>query len=50
MSPLAPLRALRQVRHERLKRAIELENVARVRSGTRDIVARKAVIAFEKKV
>jgi hypothetical protein len=49
--PLAPLRALRQVRHERLKKELfELDKDARLRSGTRGMAARKALIAFEKKV
>jgi len=48
---IAPLRALRQVRHERLKKELfEHDKDARLRSGTRGMAARKALIAFEKKV
>ncbi len=50
-SRLAPLRALRQVQHERLKKELfEIDKDARLRSGTRGMAARKALIAFEKKV
>ncbi|KAF4631392.1 hypothetical protein G7Y89_g6740 [Cudoniella acicularis] len=50
-STLAPLRALRQIQHERLKRELfELDKDARLRSGTRGMAARKALTAFEKKV
>ncbi|TVY80527.1 Protein GCN20 [Lachnellula suecica] len=48
---LAPLRALRQVQHDRLKKELfELDKDARLRSGTRGMAARKALTAFEKKV
>ena len=44
-----PLRALRQVKHERLKKELfEHDKDARLRSGTRGMAARKALIAFEK--
>ncbi|CAG8951458.1 hypothetical protein HYFRA_00007374 [Hymenoscyphus fraxineus] len=50
-SPLAPLRALRQVHHARLKKELfELDKDARLRSGTRGMAARKALTAFEKKI
>jgi hypothetical protein len=50
-SAFAPLRALRQVHHDRLKKELfELDKDARLRSGTRGMAARKALIAFEKKV
>lgn len=50
-SNLAPVRALRQVQHERLKKDLfELDKDAKLRSGTRGMTARKALIAFEKKV
>jgi hypothetical protein len=50
-SNLAPLRALRQVYHDRLKRELfEKDKDARLRSGTRGMAARKALIAFEKLV
>jgi hypothetical protein len=50
-STFAPLRALRQVHHDRLKKELfELDKDARLRSGTRGMAARKALIAFEKKV
>ena len=50
-SAFAPLRALRQVHHDRLKKDLfELDKDARLRSGTRGMAARKALIAFEKKV
>jgi hypothetical protein len=46
---LTPLRALRQVKHERLKKELfEHDKDARLRSGTRGMAARKALIAFEK--
>jgi hypothetical protein len=49
--PFAPLRALRQVQHERLKKELfEHDKDARLRSGARGMAARKALIAFEKKV
>ena len=45
----APLHALRQVKHERLKKELfEHDKDARLRSGTRGMAARKALIAFEK--
>ncbi|KAN0105834.1 P-loop containing nucleoside triphosphate hydrolase protein [Hyaloscypha variabilis] len=50
-SALAPLRAFRQVHHDRLKRELfEKDKDARLRSGTRGMAARKALIAFEKLV
>ncbi len=50
-SNLAPLRALRQVNHDRLKKELfEKDKDARLRSGTRGMAARKALIAFEKLV
>ena len=50
-SAYAPLRALRQILHERLKKELfEHDKDARLRSGTRGMAARKALIAFEKKV
>jgi hypothetical protein len=50
-SAFAPLRTLRQVHHDRLKKDLfELDKDARLRSGTRGMAARKALIAFEKKV
>ncbi|KAH8589657.1 P-loop containing nucleoside triphosphate hydrolase protein [Bisporella sp. PMI_857] len=50
-SPYAPLRALRQVHHERLKKELfEHDKNARLRSGARGMAARKALTAFEKKV
>jgi hypothetical protein len=50
-SPYAPLRALRQVQHERLKKELfEHDKDARHRSGARGMAARKALIAVEKKV
>ncbi|KAH8667612.1 P-loop containing nucleoside triphosphate hydrolase protein [Tricladium varicosporioides] len=50
-STLSPLRALRQVQHERMKKELfELDKDARLRSGTRGMAARKALIAFEKKI
>jgi len=45
-SNLAPLRALRQVHHDRLKRELfEKDKDARLRSGTRGMAARKALLA-----
>ena len=50
-SNLAPLRALRQIHHDRLKKELfEKDKDARLRSGTRGMAARKALIAFEKLV
>ncbi|RDL31461.1 uncharacterized protein BP5553_09670 [Venustampulla echinocandica] len=50
-SPYAPVRALRQVQHDRLtKELFELDKDARLRSGTRGMAARKALTAFENKV
>ena len=47
----APLRALRKVKHDRLKKELfEHDKDARLRSGTRGMAARKALIAFEKTV
>lgn len=49
--PLTPIRALRQVQHERLKNELfEKDKDARLRSGTRGMAARKALIAFEKTI
>lgn len=46
----APVRALRQVLHERLtKDLFEHEKDAMLRSGARGMTARKALIVFEKK-
>lgn len=50
-SLLAPLRAFRQLHHDRLKKELfELDKDARLRSGTRGMAARKALTAFEMKV
>ncbi len=50
-SALSPLRAFRQVQHDRLKKELfEHDKDARLRSGTRGMAARKALVAFEKKV
>ncbi|TAQ85352.1 hypothetical protein B7494_g6315 [Chlorociboria aeruginascens] len=47
----APLRAFRQVQHEHLMRELfEHDKDARLRSGARGMAARKALIAFEKRV
>ncbi|KAH6687713.1 ABC transporter [Plectosphaerella plurivora] len=47
--PVGPIRALRQIRHERnLKRLFQLDKDARLRSGARGMAARKALVAFEK--
>ena len=47
----SPVRALRQVQHDRLRKELfELDKDARLRSGTRGMAARKALLAFEKKV
>lgn len=47
----AALRAIRTVRHQRLKRQLaEMDKDARLRSGSRGFAARKALVAFEKKV
>ncbi|KAB8290490.1 hypothetical protein EYC80_010920 [Monilinia laxa] len=49
--PLTPIRALRQVQHERLKKELfEKDKDARLRSGTRGMAARKALIAFERTI
>ncbi|EMR89877.1 putative abc transporter protein [Botrytis cinerea BcDW1] len=46
---LTPVRAFRKVQHERLKKELfEKDKDARLRSGTRGMAARKALIAFEK--
>ncbi|GJN66790.1 hypothetical protein PCL_04329 [Purpureocillium lilacinum] len=46
-----PVRALRTLKHERLqKRLFRLDKEARLRSGTRGMQARKALVAFEKVV
>ncbi|PQE22828.1 ABC transporter protein [Rutstroemia sp. NJR-2017a BBW] len=46
---LTPVRAFRQVKHGRLKKELfEKDKDARLRSGTRGMAARKALIAFEK--
>ena len=48
-STYAPLRALRKVQHERLKKELfEHDKDARLRSGARGMAARKALVAFEK--
>jgi len=45
------VRALRTLKHERLqKRLFRLDKEARLRSGTRGMQARKALVAFEKVV
>jgi hypothetical protein len=50
-NPYAPLRAIRKVRHDRLKKQLfEMDKDARLRSGQRGFQARKALTAFEKKV
>jgi hypothetical protein len=50
ISNLAPLRALRQLHHDRMKTELFiLDKDARLRSGTRGMAARKALTAFEKK-
>lgn len=47
----AALRAIRRVRHERLKRQLEeMDKDARLRSGSRGFAARKALVEFEKRV
>jgi hypothetical protein len=49
--PHAPVRALRGLKHERLrKRLFILDKDARLRSGARGLQARKALKAFEKVV
>lgn len=49
--PFAPVRALRELKHERLqKQQFLLDKDARLRSGTRGMAARKALVAFEKVV
>lgn len=49
--PYAPVRALRKVRHDRLKNQLfEMDKDARLRSGQRGFQARKALTAFEKRV
>ena len=49
-SSYLPLRAFRQVQHERLKKELfEHDKDARLRSGARGLAARKALVAFEKK-
>ncbi|KAF7960497.1 hypothetical protein EAE96_000177 [Botrytis aclada] len=48
---LSPVRAFRKVQHERLKKELfEKDKDARLRSGTRGMAARKALIAYEKLV
>lgn len=48
---LIAVRAFRQVQHERLKKELfEKDKDARLRSGTRGIAARKALIAVEKRI
>ena len=50
-NPLAPLKAFRQVRHERLQKDLfEVQKTAKLRSGARGSEARKVLIAYEKKV
>ncbi|KAI9902769.1 hypothetical protein N3K66_002121 [Trichothecium roseum] len=49
--PYAPVRALRTLKHDRLKkRLFLLDKDARLRSGARGLRARKALVAFEKVV
>ncbi|RCI09677.1 hypothetical protein L249_3789 [Ophiocordyceps polyrhachis-furcata BCC 54312] len=49
--PYGPVRALRALKHERLrKRLFLLDKEARLRSGARGSQARKALVAFEKVV
>ncbi|RDA86998.1 hypothetical protein CP532_6742 [Ophiocordyceps camponoti-leonardi (nom. inval.)] len=49
--PHGPVRALRELKHERLqKRLFLLDKEARLRSGARGSQARKALVAFEKVV
>ncbi|KAG9230630.1 P-loop containing nucleoside triphosphate hydrolase protein [Amylocarpus encephaloides] len=49
-SSLAPLHALRQVQHDRMRKELfELDKDARLRSGTRGMAARKALIAGERR-
>ena len=49
--PLGPVRALRTLKHDRLQqRLFRLDKDARLRSGTRGMQARKALVAFEKVV
>lgn len=49
--PLAAVRALRTLKHERLqKRLFRLDKDARLRSGARGFAARKTLVAFEKVV
>ena len=50
-NPLAPVRALRQVKHGRLEfEFFQVQKQASLRSGARGYDARKVLIAFEKKV
>lgn len=45
------VRALRSVRYERMqKRWFQLDKMARLRSGTRGMAARKELLAFEKEI
>ena len=47
----APVRAIRQIRHERLKKQLfEMDKDARLRSGARGLQARKALVAFEETI
>ncbi|KAG5999829.1 hypothetical protein E4U43_001835 [Claviceps pusilla] len=47
--PYSPVRALRSLKHDRLKkRLLQLDKDARLRSGARGKQARKALVAFEK--
>ena len=50
-NPYNALRALRKVHHERMqKRLFILDKDARLRSGTRGLQARKALVEYEKAV
>jgi len=50
-NPYGALRALRKVRHERMQRRLFiLDKEARLRSGTRGLQARKALVEYEKAV
>lgn len=45
------VRALRSVRYERMqKQWFQLDKMARLRSGTRGMAARKELLAFEKEI
>lgn len=48
---ITAVRALRSVRYERMKKQwFELDKMARLRSGTRGMAARKELLAFEKEI